>query len=156
MSNPFSLFVMAALAVVTLAGCGKEQPCPVLGLDLHLIGFMDAELTSIDIFQLKQGKRTDSLRLNGSNARQFRNADTVKVMVTSKAVIYEGYDWVVSLPNTGYQASITGIKNQEKRRKCGGLLSLDCNPCANAVVSYTLNGQVVRDTTGIWQIALKR
>ena len=143
-NNSLFLLLLFLLVSFIFGSCSKETPCYDNYLSLAFVGFSDTELDTIKIVKLDKANDNmlDTFLINRTSVFYQKTNDTTFISVFKVDILSKKNNWTIYVPTLNKTFRISDIVNEAKTKKCGGLLSLDCFPCNNKVVSYKINSVI--------------
>jgi hypothetical protein len=138
---------MLALSAVSLlvSSCGKKCPCEPTPILPAYVAYAPSEIDTIVVRRFVKGsnfsQRIDSVMLTPANAGYVTKGDTTQIyMATGPIRITDNNDWQIFNPYDNKLITISEISIEERETHCGGIFSMDRQPCFSLVSSFKKNG----------------
>lgn len=155
MNKTIPLLVLAFMCLF-LASCAKEKKCLIGGLNLEIINLLENEDDTIQLVSFKKnGNFQDTNKLmtyifvDSLDSINTIQNNTIKLYgntvnfngpdMNQMGFLSAEYDYKITTKHHTYFFSDLTVL--PKKKKCGGLLSLECPKCFSPVVQFTLNGE---------------
>jgi hypothetical protein len=138
---------MLALSAVSLLifSCGKKCPCESEPILPAYVAYAPGEIDTIVVRRFVKGsnfsQRIDSVMLTSANARYTAAGDTTVIALANGTLrVIENNDWQIFNPFDNKLITISEISIEKQETHCGGIFSMDRQPCFSPVSSFKKNG----------------